>query len=325
MINRLQRNIFFTISAGLIILTVLWLPDLLAPAANYAQVDTQPLKGWLLPTKWMSGTSGLWINLGLTVVTAVFLYLSNLRHLFVNANHRLMLLLYLTLASALPASLYYPEAQVAAIAVVAGLYCLFQAYQRKTALAQLFLSAMWISIAGLYYFPSVAVLFVVVVSTLSARQFNWRDWTAFLAGLLCPYFYCGLYFFWTENSIIPLWQRLQENFQPIALPIIAHNLYEYIFVIILGIIIVWVYLTQNIEGALNKIKVVHLRHANNWLLFFVLISAIILRPPYGSIMPLLAIPLSIILANADNQLWRKKVYIFFLLLLFTAIIGSRIT
>ena len=324
MINYLQRHTFITtIFAGLIILTALWLPDLLAPTASYPHFVTQPLQGWLLSAKWMSGTSGLWINLGLAVLTAALLYLSNLKHLFVNANDRLMLLLYLILVSALPKSLYYPEAQIAAIALIMGLYCLFQSYQKKTALTQLFLSAMWVSIAALFYFPAIAVLLTVIINILITRQFNWRDWTAFIAGFLCPYFYFGLYLFLAEDTIIPLWQSVQQNFQSLSLPFIAHNLFEYIFVITLAVLILWIFLTQQHKGALNKIKIVHLRQTNNWLLVGILISVVIFRPPYGSIMPLLAIPLAVIMANADNQLWRKKVYIFFLLLLVTAIIGSR--
>ncbi|MDR0295586.1 MAG: DUF6427 family protein [Prevotellaceae bacterium] len=324
MINYIQRNTFLTtVFTGLIILIALWLPDFLAPATSHPHLVTQPLQGWLLSAKWMSGASGLWVNLGLTVLTAALLFLSNLKHLFINVNDRLMLLLYLFLVSALPKSHYYPEAQIAAIAVIIGLYCLFQSYQKKAALAQLFLAAMWVSIAGLCYFPAIAVLLTVVINILITREFDWRDWTAFIVGFLCPYFYFGLYLFFSEDTILPLWQGLQQNFYPLSLPVIAHNLYEYIFVTTLAVIIIWIFLNQEYKGALNKIKIVHLRQTNNWLLVCVLISAVIFRPPYGSMMPLLAIPLSIIMANADNQLWRKKVYIFFLLLLITAIIGSQ--
>jgi len=324
MINHIQRNTFSTVLTGMLIMTALWLPDMLAPAVKYPHAPTQPLQNWLLSAPWTSGLSGLWVNVLLTVLTAILLFVSNLRHTFVGINDRLMLLLYLILSSALPEMLYYPEARLAAIAVIAGLYCLFQSYQKNTALVQLFLSAMWISIAALCYFPAIAVLLTVAISILITRQFCWRDWTAFLAGFLCPYFYFGLYLFWTEDTIAPLWHSLSQNFFPLELPVVAHNLHEYIFVIILLVVVVWIFLTHEIKGALNKIRTVYLRSTNNWLLICVLIAVAVFRPPYGSIMPLLAIPLSIIIANADKQLWKKKVYIFFLLLLTTAIIGSRL-
>jgi hypothetical protein len=325
MITHLQRHSLYTVFTGLVILAALWLPDLLASATNYPHTVTQPLQSQLLSISWMSGLSGLWINLLLTVLIAALLFVVNTRHLFVNTNDRLMLLLYLILSSALPGALYYPESRVAAIAVIIGLHCLFQSYQKSAALTQLFLSAFWISIAGLCYFPAIAILLTVIVGILTTRQFRWRDWTAFLAGLLCPYFYFGLHLFWTEDTLLPLWHNLSQNFYPLELPVIAHNLYEYIFVITLAVITAWIFLTRKFKGALNKIMVVHLRHTNNWLLVSVLIAVIIFRPSYGSIMPMLAIPLSVIIANTDKQLWRNKVYIFFLLLLATAIIGSRIT
>ena len=322
MINYIQRTPLHTVFAGLVILTALWLPDILASTTNYPHVLPQAAQSRLLAMPWLSG---LWVSLLLTALTAVLLFVSNLRHLFVATNDRLMLLLYLILSSALPETLYYPEARLAAIAVIIGLYCLFQSYQKSAALTQLFLSAMWISIAGLCYFPAVTILFTVAIGILTTRQCSWRDCTAFLAGFFCPYFYFGLYLFWTEDTIISLIHSLSQNFHPFELPLVAHNLYEYIFVITLIVIIVWVFLSREAKGALNKIRVVHLRHANNWLLICILIAVIIFRPAYGSIMPLLAIPLSVIIANADKQLWRKKVYIFFLLLLTTAIIGSRLT
>jgi len=324
MIDYLQRNIFTVIFAGLIIVIALWLPDVWSPDANYPHTVTQPLQSWMLSQQWMSGMSGLLVGLALTVVAAILLFISNAKHLFVSANDRLLPLLYLALSSALPETLYYPEAQAAAIAVIMGLYCLFQSYPQKTALTQLFLSAMWISIAALSYFPAVTVLLAVFISMLSTRPFNWRDWAAFLAGCLCPYFYFGLYLLLMEDSIAPLWHSVQANFHSLSLPVIAHNLYEYVFVIILMVIIVWVCLLRKNKGALNKIRAIQLRNANRWLLICILIAVVIFQPPYGSIMPLLSIPLSIIIANADKRLWSNKIYIFLLLLLTTAIIGTRI-
>ncbi|MCL2133061.1 MAG: hypothetical protein FWH39_01795 [Bacteroidales bacterium] len=325
MIDYIQRNIFTVVFSSLIILTALWLPDFLAPTTSYPHSITQPLQSWLFSMEWIKGITGLWVNLGLTVLAAVLLFVVNLKLNVVHTNDRLMLLLYLILASAMPSAHYYPEAQIAAILVIMGLYSLFLTYQNPNALAQLFLSAMWISIAAMCYFPAIVILLTVIINILTTRSFSWRDWTAFLAGLLCPYFYFGLYLFLTNDTLLPLWEGLGQNFQPIEVPVIAHNLYEYIFVTTLVIIIVWIFLVRDFKGALNKIKAVHQRNTTNWLLICVLASTIVFRPPYGSIMPLLAIPLSVIIANADKQLWRRKVYIFFLLLFITAIIGSRIT
>ncbi len=303
MFKAILSNTFATGIVCFLLLAALWTPDLfLHPAAE---------------------SDRLWYSLLFTIASAILLFVINRLHLFAGDNENVMILYYTLLSSAMPASLCFSGAQPATLCILAGIYILFHTYQSKNILSAIFFSTLLISIASLFYLPAIGTAIAIALSIIVSRSFNWRDWTAFLGGLLLPYFYLWLYYFFFSSSLA-FWEIISANIPTLYFPHIALTFYDYLYLSALSLLVIWSLLTINTTGALNKIKASHMRQTFIFLLFSLLLAAMFFHPQHNSIMTLTAIPLSVILANASKQICKKKIYIFLLLIIFTAIIGSRI-
>ncbi len=320
------NNLFLTSCLCFLLLAGLWLPDILAPHNNM-QPDSEalmPLQSWLIRDLGLSGEKGLWYALLFTVLSAVLLFIINRRHLFAGNHEKYMLLSYFLLTAAMPSSLYFSGAQVAAIGILLSIYFLFNSYQQQRALPAIFSATLFASIAGLFYSPATGAAIAIFISIMLSRSFTWRDGAAFLGGLSCPYFYLWLYYFLNDYAPGHFVATLAANRPSLYLPNIATNFYEYIYIATLGLLALWSLLAAKPPG-IRKIKTVHMRQYFNYLLFCFLLSTIFLHPSNGSIMTLTAIPLSVITATTATQIRRKKLYMLAILILLTVIIGSRIS
>ncbi len=300
MLETLQRNTYITWILALGLFLALWLPE------------------------WTASTD-FWIAGGACLLSAVLLFVVNRRHLFCGNNEHLFLLFYILLGSALPDTLRDTGSHIASICLIISLHYLFKTYQLKNALAPIFISVLFAGIASMFYFTAIAAVLAISISILTSRTFYWRDGVALLGGLACPYFYLGLYYFMNGGNLYPLWDGLSVHFTQACFPSIANKLFDYIFVALLSLLLLWSLFAGNPAGALNKIKVSYMRQAIITLLICLLTASVFLHPPYGSIMSLLAIPMAIIFANNYEQIRQKKIYWFLLLILCTAIIGSRLS
>ncbi len=323
--NTILNNLFITACLCFLLLAGLWLPDILAPdnSIQPGNETLMPLQSWLINDLGLSGEKGLWYALLFTILSAVLLFIINRRHLFAGNNEKYMLLSYFLLTSAMPSSLYFSGAQVASAGILLSIYFLFNSYQLQYALPAIFSAALFASIAGLFYFPATGAAIAIFISIIVSRPFTWRDGAAFLGGLLLPYFYLWLYYFLNDYAPGHFTATLAANMPSLYLPKIAVTFYEYIYIAILSILVVWSLLAAKTTG-IRKIKAIHMQQYFNYLLFCFLLSSIILHPSNGSIMTLTAISLSVITASAAAQIRRKKLYILSFLILITVIIGSRI-
>lgn len=52
-----------------------------------------------------------------------------------------------------------------------------------------------ISIASLFYLPTLILVVFMLVALATTRVFNWREWIVSITGVLIPYFLVGTYFF----------------------------------------------------------------------------------------------------------------------------------
>jgi hypothetical protein len=76
---------------------------------------------------------------------------------------------------------------------------IFSLYKKDSATAIVFDAAWWVSIASLFFFPYI-VFFVFVVAAITVlRPFNAREYFLAAIGLLLPYYFMGVYFFWIDK------------------------------------------------------------------------------------------------------------------------------
>jgi hypothetical protein len=64
-----------------------------------------------------------------------------------------------------------------------------------------------IGVATLVYLPAISFFLLFATSVLILKTFAWRDWLVGLTGLLLPFFFALVYYFWIDGI-----QELKERF-----------------------------------------------------------------------------------------------------------------
>jgi hypothetical protein len=84
---------------------------------------------------------------------------------------------------------------------------LFHLGEHQNALSIVFDSSFFISIATLFYFPSLMFIIMVWVGIIISKSFSWRDWVISLTGFLIPFIFIITYDFWHDQLNI-LWYEI---------------------------------------------------------------------------------------------------------------------
>ena len=89
--------------------------------------------------------------------------------------------------------------------IIANLFMLFavhklmQTYRKETAYANAFNAGFFISLAALFYIPSVVFILVLWIGLIILRPFVWREWIISAIGILLPWAYLVFYYFWNDK------------------------------------------------------------------------------------------------------------------------------
>ncbi|MBA3649747.1 MAG: hypothetical protein H0W62_14595 [Chitinophagales bacterium] len=107
---------------------------------------------------------------------------------------------YILISSLFSEFLYLTPALLANLFLLLAFSKMFSSYKKENALSIIFDAAFYISIASLIFFPYLVFIFFIIIPILIYRPFNLRELIIPFVGLLIPYYFLGVYFFW-ENRL----------------------------------------------------------------------------------------------------------------------------
>ncbi len=141
------------------------------------------------------------------IITQAFLLnsITNLHNLFNKINY-LPALFYIVCSSMYVKFLLLSPELLANTFLLLALLKVFSLYKKKKIYTQVFDIGFLISIASLFYFPSVIFLFFFYIVLIITRTFNWREWIIALIAFCIPYFLTAVYYFWNDN-LYQLWEN----------------------------------------------------------------------------------------------------------------------
>ena len=84
---------------------------------------------------------------------------------------------------------------------------LYKIYKTPSPLPLAFDICFLVGVATLFYLPAISFLLLFAISILIMKPFAWRDWLVGLTGLLLPFFFAFVYYFWTDGLL-----ELKEKF-----------------------------------------------------------------------------------------------------------------
>ncbi len=121
-------------------------------------------------------------------------------------------LFYIWFCCAIPDFLYLSPVLIGNTFFLIALYQIFDTYKNPACADKIFNSGLWLGVASLFYFP-FTFFFIVLLAALSIlRAFNIQELLMIIVGMLLPYFFVGLYYFWF-NSFEHFWEiQVSRNF-----------------------------------------------------------------------------------------------------------------
>lgn len=210
-------SIFRSYHPGVILLLLLYtamfrVPILLAAvpfsppeSSNYLSSLIYQLLGWLIGDR----------NYIYHVAASVLVIFQALYFNFIINHYRI-----LSRPSYLPAMAYVLissvliEFTLLTPALIANTFLLFalskvlSTYKKDKAAPVLFDASLLVSIASLFFFPYIAFFLFILASLVMLRPFNLREFFMSVLGLLLPYYFIGVYFFWIRN-LDAFWKTIE--------------------------------------------------------------------------------------------------------------------
>jgi len=206
-----------------------------------------------------------------------------------------------------------------------ALHKLMQTYRKETAYSEAFDTGFFISLAVLFYIPSVVFIILLWIGLLIIRPFIWREWVISFIGLVLPWIFLVFYYFW-NNKIDAL--EYDALYYTIITPRKSFNLLvfsysEYLQITLL--VVAAFFSSGRFLIDLNK-STVQSRSNLLLLLYFFILSfvSIFIAPSYSiSYLSFLAIPFSVFFSNYllnTKKEWIAEVL--FLLLIISVFINQ---
>ncbi|NRB47563.1 MAG: hypothetical protein HRU41_07805 [Saprospiraceae bacterium] len=171
-------------------------------------------------------------------------------------------LFFILICSVLPPFLQLSPLHMANFFYILALFELFGIYKKSDCATNLFNSGLWIAIGSLFY-PSYLALFVLIIVAINTlRSLKFRDILIVLSGILVPYIYALVYFYWTDRLSVFMGQQF-----PIQVGIPEMNFPDptlyYISVVFSGLLLLVVlfswggFLAKNVIQVQKKINILY--------------------------------------------------------------------
>jgi hypothetical protein len=298
---------------------VFWIPAFITPVPMPVPDGTVP--GYALIYALLSGTPRLAAILGFVLVlgSAVLLnYIFNTQEV-VTKNSSLAAFLFMILASYYPALLTIHPVSIAIFILLLIFQELFRTYHESESLELFFSAGFYAGLGSLIYFPFLFFFAFIILSFIIFRSNNWREWTASLIGLLTPYVFLGVFYFWFDE----LSRKVIEYGRFFRFPETFRFEADRVFMTFTGILVCL--LLFSFSRSLNHLseKTIEGRKKNlllYWSVFIILLSFpfsgayFLYHPQY------LALVVSVLLTSFFLQHRKTFWFEFFILIFFLAIL-----
>ncbi len=235
---------------------------------------------------------------------------------FISRKSFLPALFYLVFMSNNEAMLTFHPVLVANFFIMLAINKQFSAYRKNYAFANSFDAGLCLSLATLFYFPSIILFPLLAFGLIIFRSYNWREWFVSLFGVLVPYCFVFTYYFLNNNISQPITEA-KSYFVLHDRPLFDYPA-SFIFMLAIGLIIVLISFSKIPNSILlssqkTKKNVIY----TSWVSFFGLMSLSIAPEFTSPFLSILAVPVAMFSANYFINL-KKEVVGEILFLLFIA-------
>ena len=203
MILKLFKQSYFIQIASLIILSlIIWFPAFIEPPTVIISTSNPFTNFFFSQTLLSNSISAVFLGFLLLLFEAFMLSNIFSNHQLTYSNNFLSGFLFVLFLSRTPEHLGFNPALIALLLLTLGLKKLLENFKSIRAYNLLLSTSILFSLASLFI-PSVILLFPIIwISLILFQSFNWRSIPISLIGLLTPYFFIAIAYFWLDNSLL---------------------------------------------------------------------------------------------------------------------------
>lgn len=176
---------------------VLWIPAFLHPALPISQVE-MPLYSFFDVFFRTHETLALIIGLVLILAEAFLLNFVLQHHQVIIKKNWIPALLVVVFGSCSPGLLWPGAQQFAGLLLILVLHVLLGTYRQDKSFGSIFNCGLLIGLAAQIYLPSLSFLIFGLIGIIMLRPFIWREWIMLIMGVLIPFIYGGVWFYWND-------------------------------------------------------------------------------------------------------------------------------
>ncbi|WP_075590994.1 DUF6427 family protein [Labilibacter marinus] len=295
----------------LLLIILFWIKPLLAGVIVDVASFKNAMPLWnLFKFTAHSAWLGFVFSLVLAIIITLFVTRFNSRYALLSKQTALLGFVFILLVAGVSKVQQFNPSWIACLFLIIGLEFLFQGHNYRKAMRECFLASFWLSVGSLVSYK-VALLFpLVFILMITLRLINIKTFLAALIGLVLPWlFLLGYALTWGSiaeyNSYLQFsWDKIYEVFPHTAVSLGYLITLAFIFILALFSVI----------GAYGT-KKIYTRKQYQVFIFSALyiIGVELISGLNFSLMPMLAVPLSILIAhlidNIRSSFWQNTLLI----------------
>ncbi|MDR0711842.1 MAG: hypothetical protein LBF67_05825 [Prevotellaceae bacterium] len=313
-----KKNPVTAIFVSLIVTLSLWGVNFSNPLQVRDNIPMMPLEQYFMELVELSPLLSTIAAFLLMYLLAGMLISLSGKHFFAPEQIYLPPFVFVLICSAFPMQKCMNGSYVAALCFMSGLFLLLRVYLNERVFVSIFLAAMFLSLASLFSASAVFLLLILPIALLLLRTpTQWRDWVIALCGALLPYLYAFVVFFLGKGNGFILFQQLYDCLFSSSNWIFENGgAVEWVYLSYLLLLVVQA-VSMLMRGMLtSRIKVQKIYVLFVWTFFIML--AVMVKLPSGSmfLLPLMAIPAGVLIANfLTHTKYRRLAGFFFFMLI----------
>ena len=178
---------------------ILWTGSFLQPPFMPLPSGPVPLYGLLYQL--LHKVPLLSVILGFLLVLGETYWLTRIldRHNLILKNSSLSALIFFVLMSSNPEQLTLNPVNISVLFLIIILYHLMISYNKPEHLDRIYAAGFFTAMATLFYFPFLFWFGFILVSFILFRSGNWRQWVGSFIGLLTPFIFLAVFYFWFDD------------------------------------------------------------------------------------------------------------------------------
>ncbi len=192
---------------------LIWLRSFFSDQTYPFYFDSIKMPFYASITSWLSNNTlyGKILAFIVMLFTGFYLLQINSKHIIIKQRTYLPTFLYLVLISSFITLHQINPAVFASLLFVFVFDHVLSVYHKENVLDNLFRAGFYIAIASLFYAPAILYFIALLLSIISIRSFNLREWFAAFFGLITPWFFYFFYHYFFNSDLLAVYRTLKLN------------------------------------------------------------------------------------------------------------------